>query len=322
MKSSKKVVYYLCTDPGRPGRVSRRVWQILAEKGIFSAAGIRFDQAEVMEYQDEAGHRYHFVPTQRPVCWDYPRYLPEMKEKFSDYDFAGMITWHEGEKAPDKILSVHTLGDVHAGIFGPAHPVYMRNLLHGLERSRLRYGLEDFTTVSEATHWSGTAIAGHSPEQILEYPVPMVDIEVGSREESWENPQAYAALAEGLLQVFCDDVQRVRPLLCVGGMHFDPNFAQAIFTQWDHEAFGVTHILANQWLVSGGYDSQEGYTYMKSAMASISGGVEALVFHDKLKGCYKDLLRQLASEYKIPLLRHQLLRKPEQIEWEAGDGTS
>lgn len=94
----------------------------------------------------------------------------------------------------------------------------------------------------------------------------MVDIEVGSSPESWGNLSACTALARTLT-----------------------------------EAFAVTHILANQWLVSEGYETET--------------GIEAIFIHDKLKGCYKDLARNLAEKYDVPVYKHQKLRAPETLEW-------
>ena len=50
-------------------------------------------------------------------------------------------------------------------------------------------------------------------------------------------------------------------------------------------------------------------------MNAIAGGVEAIFFHDKLKGCYKDLVRSLGRELGIPFYKHQRLRAPEQLDW-------
>lgn len=317
MSDRKKVVYYICTNEGRPGTVSRIVWEILNEKGILKPTGISFDDRSVMMHCDETGNEYYFVQSEVPVCWDYPRYLPEMNEKFADFDFSGMVTWHEGASAPPKVLTVHTTGDVNAGVYGPANPEYMRNLLLTMEHNRVALGLDDYMTVTEATHWSGTAIGGNTPELILQYPVPIVDIEVGSEEGSWTNRTACEALAGALTHVFESDGKRVHNLLCVGGVHFDPNFAQAVFTQWEGDAFSVSHIIANQWLVAGEYEKEHGITFACAAADAIVGGVEAVVFHDKMKSCYKDLVRALGEKYQIPILRHQRLRQPKEIQWKA-----
>ena len=314
MSEFKKAVYYISTNEGRPGTVSRVVWEILNEKGLLRTAGMSFDNREVMMHRDGAGNEYYFAQSEVPVCWDYPRYLAEMNGKFADADFSGIVTWHEGASATPKVLTVHTIGDVNAGVYGPANPAYMRNILLSMEHNRVMLGLSDYMTVTEATHWSGTAVSGSSPELILQYPVPMVDIEVGSEEDSWNNRTACEALADALTHVFESDGKRVHNLLCAGGVHFDPNFAQAVFTQWKDDAFGVSHIIANQWLVAGEYEKEHGLEFISAAIDKIAGGVEAVVFHDKMKGCYKDLVRAVGEKYQIPVLRHQRLRQPEELQ--------
>lgn len=54
-----------------------------------------------------------------------------------------------------------------------------------------------------------------------------------------------------MTKIFQDDGRKVHNLLCVGGVHFEPNFAEAVFAKWgENEAFGVTHLMANQWLMT------------------------------------------------------------------------
>ncbi len=315
MLSDKKVVYYLCTSEERHGLVSRDIWKMILAKDGVTPAGISFDGQEVMMCRDLRNNAFYFVPTAVPLCWEYPKYLEEMNSKFGDFDFAGMVTWHEGASAPPKVLTVHSLGDVNLGIYGAANPLYMRNLLNAIEKNRVALGLTEYQTVTEATHWSGKNIPGRTPELILKYPVPMVDIEVGSLEESWADLTACQALADSLTQIFDAKEKHIHNILCVGGVHFDPNFAEAVFTEWADEAFGISHIIANQWLVTGEYEKEHGLAFASSAMDAIMGGVEAIAFHDKMKGCYKDLVRSLGEKYNVPILRHQRLRTPQEIEF-------
>lgn len=315
MVPEKKAVYFLCNEDKQEGLVSKTVWEILIDKDFIHSAGFTFDSREVLMYRDERNNEYYFVPTKVPVCWNYPKYLPEMNEKFADCDIAGLVTWHEGASAPPKVLTVHSIGDVNSGIYGPSNPSYMRNLLHAMEKNRKKHGLSGFQTVTEATHWSGTHISGSSPHLILKFPVPMVDIEVGSEEESWSNMTACRVLADSLTQVFDSDGKKIRNILCVGGVHFDPNFAQAVFTEWNSDAFGISHIIANQWLVAGGYEKENGIDFASAAVNAVKGGIEAVAFHDKMKGCYKDLVRSLGEKYNVPVIKHQKLRKPEDIDW-------
>lgn len=315
MLSGKKAVYFICTSEDFQGLVSRDVWAILGEKGLLTPAGFDFAGFAVMKQADDEGNEFFFVPTDVPLCWRYPKYLPEMNGHFADFDFAGMVTWHEGENAPPSVLTVHTAGDVETGVYAPASPKYVRNLMHTIDGERKRLGLDGFRTVTEATHWSGSFETSTPPPTLLEFPVPMVDIEVGSEDESWNNRTAAEALAGGLMGVFDDSGLRLHNLLCVGGMHFDPTFAEAVFTEWDGQGFGVSHIIANQWLVSGKYDEPHGLEFMERAVSAIDGGIEAIAFHDKLKGTYKDTVRKLGEKLGVPILKHQRLRNPETIEW-------
>ena len=152
MLSGKKAVYYLSNNEKRPGLVSRLVWELLDEKKILSPAGFSFDGQVVMLHRDERNNEYFFVPTEVPVCWDYPHYLPEMNEYFSDCDVAGLVTWHEGASAPPKVLTVHSIGDVSTGVYGPINPVYMRNLLLALENGRKAEVVPKIWTGMIATH--------------------------------------------------------------------------------------------------------------------------------------------------------------------------
>ncbi|MGB4439567.1 MAG: hypothetical protein WBJ13_10185 [Sedimentibacter sp.] len=100
--------------------MSRIVWEILTEKGMFTPEDITFDGRKVMMYRDAGDNIYYFVPTEVPVYWDYTKYLPEMNKYFADCDMSGMLTWHDGASAPPKVLTVHSIGDVNSGVYGSA----------------------------------------------------------------------------------------------------------------------------------------------------------------------------------------------------------
>lgn len=89
-----------------------------------------------------------------------------------------------------RLCGIHSLGDVNIGNFGPAKPRYMRNLMLAIDENRKALGLDDFRVVTEATHWSGVHNDVGDPTLLNQYPVPMMDIEVGSEPESWENQEA------------------------------------------------------------------------------------------------------------------------------------
>ncbi|MDD2217833.1 MAG: D-aminoacyl-tRNA deacylase [Eubacteriales bacterium] len=315
MATNKKAVYFIANNK-EWGYVSYIIWDILEEEGCFQEeTDITFQGRRVMKNTDEKGNEFYFVPTDIAVCRDYPRFLPEMKKYFSDFDICGMLTWHEGENAPDNVLTVHSLGDVNSGVYGPSAPEYMRNLLLAIDENRKAAGLEEYKVVTEATHWSGVYDGEGDPNLLLEFTVPMMDVEVGSDESSWNNRDACRALARATTKIFDSDGKKIHNLLCVGGVHFDPNYAEAALTSWDDEAFGVTHIIANQWLVAGEYENEDGLERISNCVESIKGGISAIAFHDKMKGCYKDLVRALGEKYNVPIYKHQRLRKPEELEF-------
>lgn len=309
----KKAVYFFCT--GSTDHVAGTVLDELRRLYPTEEGGLSVDGNPVLEFRDREGLSFSFVRTARVVSHDYTAYLPLMKEHFSDYDLAGIITWHEGHNAPDGILTAHTTGDVDSGSFGPAAPESMRNLLLAMEKFRREEDLTEFRVVTEATHWSGMVYEGGTADMIPKYPVPLLDIEIGSSPPFWGNRAAARVLARSLLSVFTGDGRWVKNLLCAGGVHFEPSFSQAVFTTWGNCAFGVSHILANQWLVTGNYGDDSAPDKLERCVQSIRGGISGIAFHDNLKGLYKDSLRALGAKYGVPVFKHQALRKPENISW-------
>lgn len=312
MPLSKKAVYFFCNN-ANIDPVAGRVFNLLPEIYNLHETDIIVDDNPVLEYLDKEGNRFYFVRTRKVICHDYNNYLPIINNCFSDCDMAGLITWHGGHNAPDKILPVHTTGDVETGNFGPANPGCMHNLLLCLEKNRIEAQLTDFTVTTEATHWSGVIYGGGTPDMIPQFPVPIVDIEIGSTSEAWSNNTAAKVLAQSLGGIFAVNDRKLINLLCVGGIHFEPSFANAVFETWESNAFGISHILANQWLVSGQYEMEDGQVKLEACINSIQGDIAGIVFHDNLKGAYKEQLRILARKLNIPTFKHKLLRRPSDI---------
>jgi len=311
-----KAVYYICNNKSW-GHVSANVWELLENKGYLrEKTNITFDSMPVYKYIDIKGNEYYFAATNIALCLNYEKYLPEMNKYFGDFDMSAMVTWHEGANSPMKVLTVHSLGDMNSGVYAPINTKYMHNLLRGYKLEKDLQGLCDYTVSTEATHWSGAHGDDSDASLLIRYKVPMVDIEVGSEPESWNNEKACIALINTLMHVFDEDGMKIHNILCVGGVHFETNYAEAAFVDWgENECLGISHILANQWLVSGKYENEDSFKRACECVDSIVGGIEAIAFHDKLKGCYKDLVRKLGEYYNVPILKHQKLRKPEEIEW-------
>lgn len=315
MSKQKRCVYYfgmnLETDPA-----AKHIFEAVEKTGKdLTTTNQMIDEWPVLEYKDEQDNIIHFVRTQRVIWHDLDCYLPIMKEHFEGYDFGGLITWHEGDNAPDKIFSIHSAGDPLSGNFGPANAEYMRNLMLSMEKNRVALGMDDYTVTTEATHWSSIVYSNAAAERVLEYNVPIVDIEIGSSPEAWANPDAAKVIANALFDVFNSDGKNIVHLLCAGGIHFEPSFAGAVFESWDNNAFGVSHILANQWLVGGAYEEESGLEKIENCIASIVGGIGGIAIHDKMKGTYKEQFRILGAKYNVPVFKHQQLKRPKDIAW-------
>ena len=313
IQKPRKAVYFFCADPAKDP-VAHSCFEASKRLCKLVDAGFEVDGHPVLMLEDSAGNSLYYVRINDVLSHDYAKYLPILNERFSNFDFAGLVNWHEGKNAPDAILTVHTTGDVVSGHFGASAPALTRSLMLAIEENRKLAGLEGFTTISEATHWSGVVYGG-SPELIPRFPVPLVDIEIGSSPASWTNQAAIDVVARSLPVVFeaAGAEANLRVLLCFGGVHLEASFAQAVLNTKDEYALAAAHILPNHWIVEGGYDSPDGLEKLDACVKSVKGGIHAIAFHDNLKGAYKAQLRAFAERLAVPIFKHQALRQPQSL---------
>lgn len=309
IQDRRKALYFFCVrEPWH--YVGRDVFQRAMELYDLKETGISVDGYPVMEYRNDKGDTFYFMRQNSLISYEFGRFLPILNEHFSDVDVAVEVNWHGGEKAPDRVLTVHSIGDVEQGYFSPAAPRLMRNLLYSMEKYRVKNELDDFTVTTEATHWTGS-IKGGDPSMIPEYPVPLLDLEIGSLPGTWGNAQAVDVLARSLVEIFDWD-EPLANVLCAGGTHFADCFANAA-KAFDHP-LGISHILPNQWLVTGGYDTASGFEKMKSCVSTIPGGIKAIFYHEGIKGPYRQTCRDLAGELDVPVFKHKKLKKLEDLD--------
>lgn len=304
----ERAVLFFCADAALDP-VAHRVFDASRRLLPLAEAGGEVDGMPVLVHRDRAGRELVYVRTTDVLSHDYPRYLPLLAERFADFDVAMVVNWHEGANAPDRIFMAHTTGDVTSGIFGPADAALTTATLRAIERTRAEAGLDEYRTVTEATHWSGI-VQGHAPELLAHYPVPVLDVEIGSTPESWADPRAVEVLARALPRVF-DEVDRSRTsVLFVGGIHFEPSIRDALLGGACRSDLAVSHILANHWLAAGGYDQPQGEEKLEAGIRSIAGGVDAICFHDSLKGAMKERVRAVAARLGVLAFNHRRLRDP------------
>jgi len=310
--SPKRVVYYFCMNP-EIDPVAHRVFEASARHMDLRPLPVSVDGYPALSHERGDGHLFTYIRTSDVISHNYEAYLPIMNEHFADFDFGAVVNWHEGQNAPDRVLTVHTTGDVVSGNFGPANPLYMRQLMLSIERNRRALRLDDFSTVTEATHWSGIVYDG-APELIPRYPVPLVDVEIGSTPESWSNEVAVEVVARSLTEVFDAACDGVKSLLCVGGVHLERSFAAAVLETERAYPLAVSHILANHWLISGGYEQESGIEKLEAGARAVVGvPVDAIVFHDSIKSAYKQQCRALGERLGVPVFKHRALACPQSL---------
>lgn len=301
-----KIVYFFCVDPAKD-KVAPAAFQACCDLFQLNATGIHFDNMESLRYEDDEGNVFVFVQTSDVLSHDYERYTAKMNENFADFDLAGIVNWHEGGNAPDPIFCAHTNGDVSSGIFPPANPTLTTAMLLSMDKFRKAAGLDDWAVLPEATHFSGVQY-GTPPSALLNFKVPLIDVEIGSSPDSWSNNMAIDVLVRSLVGI-CEFANLNSPsILFMGGMHFEPSLHAAVINPNDDSRFCYSQMLPNQWVASGDYQGDAGIQKLRLALESIVGGVQAIVFHEGLKGPFKQVARTLGTELRIPVIKHKRLR--------------
>jgi D-tyrosyl-tRNA(Tyr) deacylase len=264
------------------------------------------DDYPVLEYLDDRGNRYLYIRTEVVLCQDQNRYQ-DVLDQLKDVALIGMVNWHGGSNAPDKILAIHTVGDVLSGHFPPSKPLYATNIARSLETYRQEAELDDFKVTTEATHWSGIVYDGEL-DWLNNLHAPLVDIEIGSTSESYNNETAISIIAKAIQDVFINE-KDYPTVLYIGGIHFEDTITNAVL----HPTHPVhlTHILPSRWIDNDAYIGETGIEKIKTCIASIEGGIDGFCIHEKLKKPAKDIIRSLSEEMNLPLIKRKALKTPE-----------
>ncbi len=90
-------------------------------------------------------------------------------------------------------------------------------------------------------------------------------------------------------------------------MHFELAFSNVILNK--EYPIAITHILPNQWIVNGNYDTEEGAKKIEDCIKTIIGGVDGMVFHGNLKSVYKNKCKEVGEKLEIPVFKHKILKE-------------
>lgn len=315
----RHAVFTFCIDLQKDPVAAHILAALKAERALV-ATSIEIDGRPVLQVAGSNDSILSIVTTNEVISHNYARYAPILNRHFGTADLIGIVNWHEGANAPNAIFTVQTTGDMASGTFSIVNPKITRGLLLAIEHERSRAGLE-FRTFAEATHWSGIKYA-YPGARLADLKPSAVDIEIGSSPADWTNPLAARVLARALLRTFERVDEPVQSLLCIGGVHFEPSFTNAVLERREGLPLAVSHLLPNHWVVSEGYDQDSRLADLRTCVNSIQGGVQVIVHHDKLKAPYKALARRLADEIAVPIVSHKKLRLPQGTSAEANESAS
>ena len=301
-----KAVYFLCVDPKKD-----EVAPLVFEKSVSMLNLVETDMVvegyPVLKCEQTSGNILYYVRTKVVICEDYKRYIPVINDYFGDCDLGVMVNWHGGQNAPDKVICIHTIGDVATANYSNSNPVLSTNLARALEKNRKMLELNDFRVTTEATHWSGVVYGG-DPNWIRECRIPFLDVEIGSTSESYTNPIAVEVISRSLTEVF-DESVKYPTVLYLGGIHFEDTITNAVL----HQSYPValTHILPSRWIENEMYTGESGIRFLMNCINSISGEIDGIVIHEKLKKEQKDIATTLANNLGIEIVKRKGLKSPE-----------
>jgi D-tyrosyl-tRNA(Tyr) deacylase len=306
MMSNRKAVYFLCADP-KKDEVAPLVFE--KSKSVLSLAetDMIVDGYPVLKYEQANGNTLYYVRTNVVVCEDYKRYIPILNDYFNGCDLAVMVNWHGGQNAPDKVICIHTVGDVATANYSSSNPELSTNLARALEKNRQMLELNDFRVTTEATHWSGIVYGGDA-DWIKEYKVPFLDVEIGSTSESYNNPIAVEVISRALTEVF-DEPKKYPTVLYIGGIHFEDTITNAVLHPT--HPVSLTHILPSRWIENEMYTGEIGVANLMNCVNSIAGGIDGIVIHEKLKKEQKDVVTALSNSLGIEVIKRKALKSPE-----------
>lgn len=293
------VAFLFCCDPAIDP-CAHHVFAALRSDDVYEA-GYDFDGFPVLERRRPSGGRNFLIRTRDVVSHDYDTYVPMLNEALTQCRFVVVVNWHEGPNAPDRVLTVHSTGDVVSGVFALTDHSAFRALLRELDTQRAALCGSDFATWIEATHWSGIPKGG-DPRLIDQFTKPVFDLEIGSSPSAWSDRRAVRAVANVCLADL--EFDEGPGFVYFGGTHFESNATEAVLAG----GFAPAHVLSNHWLVSGGYGTPRGAPKLESCMASCSGELDCLVIHKGLKGEVRAAVNDFARVRNCEVVDHRAFR--------------
>jgi D-aminoacyl-tRNA deacylase len=165
----------------------------------------------------------------------------------------------------------------------------MREALLELAKQKTEHSLGNYEVTMECTHHGPTAMS-----------TPLLFLELGSNEASWQDEVAGEAVANAIFKV-AEGVPKRKAALGIGGPHYSPNFTRAVLTSSE---IGIGHIIPNYVL----HDFRR--EMVRKAIERTLEKVEIIMLDWKgLRSEQRDLIRPMIEELNVEIVKtHEITR--------------
>ncbi len=204
-------------------------------------------------------------------------------------DYAIFASKHVSESG-EPAFTVHTTGLTHEyahhetaqPLLAWAYPQKMKSALMHLLQNREKLGLGNYKVSYEATH--------HSPVSL---PYPVVFVEIGSREENWQDPTAGKLAADAIMAAASTDITD-EGAVGFGGGHYAPKQTRVT----TETGVAVGHTIAKYALEA--FDEK----LFRAALEKTRGGCRKVVIDWKgVRGEVRRGLEEASSTWGVEVIR-------------------
>ncbi len=200
----------------------------------------------------------------------------EIPEKFRDVEFVAILYRH-ASKSKEKCFTVHATGDISKNKLSRCNPIYMKRFLMDIFRVATEYHV-NYRISIEATH--------HGPITEL----PLFFVEIGSDESAWNDKNAVKVIAETSLNIVKKQhSNKYKNAIAIGSNHYSEKFSRI---QLNTE-FAIGHFISKYHL--------NNLTEDLVINALEKSSAKTILADKKLKGKYKDILRDICKRHDIEL---------------------
>ena len=184
------------------------------------------------------------------------------------------ILYRHASRSGERCFTVHTTGDVANNKLSRCNPIYMKEFLREISRIAYESGV-NYKISIEGTH--------HGP--IVDFPIFFV--EIGSDEKAWKDERAIDVISEAAINILKKNVKKYKNAIAIGSNHYSEKFTRIQL----NDEYAIGHFFPKYYL-----------EYLNEDLimnALEKSNAEIILADKKLKGKYKDILREISKKHDI-----------------------